>query len=576
VSLFEYLPLWNPILWVIAMKSRFGIRIAMMLLMVLPCGMTAQETRPNFIFILTDDHNYRSLGCTGNSIVQTPHIDRLAEDGILFSNAHITSAICTPSRVSIFLSQFERKHGVNFNSGTSVSTTAWGNAYPVLLRRAGYYTGYIGKNHAPVGRGGYESGLMEESFDYWYAGHGHLRFYPKEVHAIFKGAGADTQVEVLQEGVLDFLSENDYSLEGALHFLSSRPEDQPFCLSLCFNLPHGAGTGSMQMRESDPELYKTAYRDMEIPLPDNYVSKKDIKSPKLPFELHHAGDRQDSYNYADEPEAAIERITRRYQTITGIDALVGKLRAKLRQLGLDQNTVLIFSSDHGLFTGEQGLGGKAFCYEQVTHVPMIIYSPLKVDQSNRVNSEALVQSIDIAPTMLEMAGVKCPDSYQGKSLLGLIRGEVAGVREYVFTENLWSTHFGNPRCESVQDQRWKYIRYYENNNLSARDLIRTANEMEMPVNQMLYGVHDPQMATYRSYIESPLQGEKPVYEELYDLEIDPAELHNLAGFSEYEDRLKELRKVWEREIRIARGEGKAQVLRYTVESRLERESIVHE
>ncbi len=138
--------------------------------------------KPNIIFILTDDQQYGLLGCEGNEIVQTPHIDQLAKDGIRFSNAHITSAICTPSRVSILLSQYERKHGVNFNSGTSISDEAWAKSYPVLMREAGYYTGWIGKNHSPVGKGGYESGLMEKSFDYWYAGHGHIKFYPKEVH----------------------------------------------------------------------------------------------------------------------------------------------------------------------------------------------------------------------------------------------------------------------------------------------------------------------------------------------------------------------------------------------------------
>jgi arylsulfatase A-like enzyme len=126
--------------------------------------------RPNIIFILTDDHRYDLLGCTGNEIIQTPHLDKLAADGILFTNAHVTSAICTPSRASIFLSQFERKHGVNFNSGTSVSADAWGDSYPVVLRKNGYYTGYIGKNHVPIGVGGYKSGNMEASFDYWYAG----------------------------------------------------------------------------------------------------------------------------------------------------------------------------------------------------------------------------------------------------------------------------------------------------------------------------------------------------------------------------------------------------------------------
>ena len=126
-----------------------------LLLSLLANGQSPRPSRAstesfNYIFILTDDQSYGSMGCTGNELVQTPHLDQLAADGTLFTNAHITSAICTPSRASIFLSQFERKHGVNFNSGTSMATEAWAQSYPVQMRKAGYYTGYIGKNHTPV------------------------------------------------------------------------------------------------------------------------------------------------------------------------------------------------------------------------------------------------------------------------------------------------------------------------------------------------------------------------------------------------------------------------------------------
>ncbi len=556
--------------------KRLSIFLTVALILLPLAPMAGQESRPNFIFILTDDHNYGSLGYAGNPILKTPHIDRLAQEGVFFSNAHITSAICTPSRVSIFLSQFERRHGVNFNSGTSVSPVAWENAYPVQLKKAGYYTGYIGKNHAPVGEGGYESGLMDGSFDYWYAGHGHLRFYPKDHHEIFRGAKSETQVEVMEEGAMDFFGDNDYSLEGAMHFLGGRPDDQPFCLSLCFNLPHGAGTGTMEQRDSDPEIYKSLYRNQKIPLPENFIPKAEIISPKLPPEIHHVEDRQAGYNYADEPAAAIERITRRYQAITGIDQMIGKLRDRLEELDLDENTVIVFTSDHGLFTGEQGLGGKALCYEQCTHVPLIIYAPLKEYLDGQVNTGALVQSIDIAPTLLEMAGAEIPASYQGKSMVSLLKGQEEDVRDYLFTENLWSTPFGNPRCEAVQDRRWKYIRYYENNNLSARQMIETATEMNMPVNTMLYGVHDPGMALYRSFIESPLQGEEPVYEELYDLEMDPFELSNLADRPAHADKIAELKRAWTVKIKEARGGQKAQVLRYTAESKLEYKSVVHD
>jgi arylsulfatase A-like enzyme len=180
--------------------------------------------KPNIIFILTDDQRADSLGCMGNKIVKTPNIDKLAGDGVLFENASITSAICTPSRCCFFLGQYERRHGVNFNSGTSMAPVAWEKSYPILLRKTGYFTGYVGKNHSPIGLGGYKSGVIEKSFDYWYAGHRHLTFYPKQRHKIFNNAKADTQVEVVEEGVTNFLESNEEFMAGAEQFLAERPK----------------------------------------------------------------------------------------------------------------------------------------------------------------------------------------------------------------------------------------------------------------------------------------------------------------------------------------------------------------
>ena len=530
----------------------------------------AQSTpKPNFVFILTDDHRYDMLGATGHSLVQTPNLDQLAKDGVLFTNAHVTSAICTPSRVSIFLSQFERKHGVNFNSGTSLAEDAWEDSYPVKLRENGYYTGYIGKNHAPIGEGGYQSGVMEASFDYWYAGHGHLSFYPKDRHAIFKAAKNDTQVELLNEGVDDFFS-NEQKLEGAQHFLQSRPEDQPFCLSIAFNLPHSASTSTMKLLESDSSLYRTRYRDLEIPLPHDYIAKKDITTPKLPPEIHFAAERQTSYDFVDTEESIKERILRSMQTVTGIDGLVGKLRATLRAQGLDENTIIVFTSDHGLFFGEFGLGGKALCYEIVTHVPMIIFNPRAPESAKGSVSDELVQTIDIAPTMLAYAGIKLPESYQGKALNALIGGGNQEVRNYLFTENLWSNHFGNPRCEAVQDKEWKYIRYYKNENLRASVKIETAKMLGIKQVDMMYKQYTPDIARYRNFVEAPLRGEEAVYEELYHLKEDPAETKNLAGKMQYKIKLEEMREAWEEKIQYARGEGVPKVLRYTSDVKTEK------
>ncbi|MCG6190505.1 sulfatase-like hydrolase/transferase [Maribellus maritimus] len=523
------------------------------------------EDKPNIIFILTDDQRYDMLGCTGNKLIQTPNIDKLAKEGTLFSNAHVTSAICTPSRTSILLSQFERKHGVNFNSGTSVAPEAWEKSYPVILRQNGYYTGYIGKNHTPVGNEGYESGLMEKSFDYWYAGHKHLTFYPKTRHEIFKGAKSDTQIEIIGEGVQDFLG-NEHQIKEARYFLENRPGNKPFFLNICFNLPHGAGTGSMKLLESDPEIYRTLYRDLNIPLPENYIAKSDIKTHRLPESVHHFKDRQTGYNWVDSPNTVRERVIRQMQTVTGIDRLIGELRETLKANGLEKNTIIIFTSDHGLFSGEFGLGGKALCYEICTHVPFIIYNPLVKESAGGQIVDELIQTIDIAPTLLAYAGIEIPDSYQGKTLNHIIEGEITPVREYLFTENLWSTPFGNPRCDAVQNKEWKYIRYYANNNISAIEIIKMAKDMGMRSDDLLYGVHDAEIAIYRNYVEAPFHGEEPIYEELFNLKNDPNETTNIVAEANYSQILKEMRRIWKLKIAFARGKNKPQVVRYTKDS----------
>ncbi|MFY0687398.1 MAG: sulfatase-like hydrolase/transferase [Cyclobacteriaceae bacterium] len=524
--------------------------------------------QPNFIFVLTDDQPYGYMGCTGNQVVKTPNLDQLASEGVLFTNAHVTSAICTPSRASILLSQHERKHGINFNSGTSLSEEGWEDTYPAHMRKAGYYSGWIGKNHVPVGQGGYKSGFMEQQFDFWYAGHGHLGFYPKKRHKIFENASSDSQVEIIAEGVENFLS-NEQKMEGVISFFDARPDDQPFVLSVSFNLPHGAGVRSMEQRAADSDIYKSLYRDQDIPRVNHYLAKQAIETPKIPLSIHHVADRQAGYNYADTPAEVRERTIRQYQAMTGIDQMIGGMREMLKKQGLDKNTVIIFTSDHGLMMGQHGLGGKAVVYEQVTHVPMIVFDPKRKGKRG-TKMDALVQTIDVAPTMLAMAGIPIPDSFQGEDLRTLLDGEVDQIRDYLFTENLWSTHFGNPRCEAVQNKDWKYIRYYANHNFSALKKIETAAQFDINVNRMLYTVHDPDIALYRDYIESPLRGEPAVFEELYRIGEDPYEVSNLSDNADYSDQLSKMRAVWENEIKRARGTGQPKVLRYTVESEAER------
>jgi arylsulfatase A-like enzyme len=511
-----------------------------------PLRAEASPSRPNIVFVLTDDQRWDSLGLTGNPVVKTPHIDRLAADGTFFPNATVTSAICTPSRACYFLGQYERRHGVNFNSGTALTEEAWAKSYPMLLRAAGYFTGYIGKNHVPVGPRGYDSGIIEKSFDFWYAGHGMLTFYPKRRHPIFKDAKTDTQVEVLEEGALSFMDPERAFIAGAEAFLKKRPAEKPFCLTIAFNLPHNAGTSSMELLPSDPELYRTTYRDQLAtqPIPPTYVAKADIRTPKLPPEVHAAQYRQRSYDYVNTEAALRERQIREYQTITGIDRMVGAIRAELNRIGATGNTVIIFASDHGITHGEFGLGGKALNYDSCLRVPMIVMDPRVPAAAKGQRSPALAQSIDIAPTMLEVAGVPAPPSMQGHSLRAAVEGRPFEGRRYAFSENLWSTYFGNPRCESIRSAEWKYIRYFAND----RTLFTG-----VPGEAEGGNVSDSIAAGYATWLTASIRGEKPVYEELFHLSVDPNEITNLVDDPKHAAVLKQMRERAQQLVTGAKG-----------------------
>ena len=483
--------------------------------------------KPNIIYILGDDHRADFLGKAGHPILKTPNLDKMADDGVYFSNAFCTSPACTPSRCCHYLGQWERTHGVNFNSNSSISANAWENSFPMLLKKAGYFTGWVGKNHVPAGEGGYQSGYFEnEVFDYWYGNHGHSGFYPKEFSSaketkIYDNARLDTQVEIFEEGVMNFLDPQNDFIESCAGKLPRRPEDKPFCLCLTFNLPHSYGTGTMQMRPEDDELYKSAYRDRinDFGMPETYQDYM-IRTARLPKEVYD-GQYIPSYDYVKTTIKLREQMVRYSQAITGMDRMIGNLRKKLECLGLADNTVIIFSTDHGLHFGEHGLGGKCFLYEEDIRIPLIIYDP-RIGAAGDRDEFALAP--DLAPTVLELAGVDVPDTVQGTSLVPLLEDRKGAWREEFFTEQLMDIQ-NYPRSESIRTKDWKYIRYFKRKEDPAQ-------------------INLPFRGTLDNYIEclsSQLQGESPVYEELFDLLNDPQEMHNLAGDEKNRDIIDELR-----------------------------------
>jgi len=499
---------------------------------------TKENTRPNVIVILADDMQKGVTGHEGHPIIKTPNIDKLATGGTVFGKAFATSPVCTPSRTNLLTGLYERRHGINFGSNSTMTEEAWANTYPMLMKKSGYFVGYVGKNHTPIGKTpeggfGYKSGLMDSSFDYWYASHKHLSFYPKDkkAHKIFKNAKADTQIEIIEEGVENFMAPNE-AFKAGYSFLDSRPKDQPFALLLNFNVPHANSTSSMQLRDSDLDLYKTAYRDQidEITLPKTYVAEKDIKTPKLPKHVYN-GEYIQTYNYVKTPDTLKERKIREMQTISGIDKLVGKLVKHLEEQGVADNTIIVFTSDHGLMHGEFGMGGKTLLYEPMVRIPMVVYDP-RIKPSNKAdNNSDLVALVDIAPTLLDLTGTAIPNEMHGESLKPLMlkqeaNGQKAQWREEIFLENMMMIQ-NYPRTESVRTHKWKYIRYFDKKN----------------------------DGPYEVAINNSINGEQPIYEELYDIENDPDEIDNLIDAPEHKQIVEQLRSKNTELVKKYRGKG---------------------
>ncbi len=503
--------------------------------------------RPNVIYILGDDHRAEQLGSREHPILRTPNLDALARDGMMFRNAFCTSPACTPSRTCHYLGQWERRHGVNFNSASAVAPQAWERSFPMLLKRAGYFLGWVGKNHVPAGAGGYGGGYFENDvFDYWYGNHGHSGFYPKEqamlggAH-IYRNARAETQVEVFAEGAMSFVDPQRQFIEGCPHRLPRRPDDRPFCLCVTFNLPHAYAAGNMQLRPGDDEIYKSLYRDRfdDVPLPETYVpfNEIDTRRPRIPRDVY-TGVYLPSYDYVRDPRFLRERRVREYQTITGMDRFVGELQAKLDELGLAENTIIVFSTDHGIHHGEHGLGGKCFLYEEDVRIPLIVHDPRGPAAARGTVRDEMVAVPDLAPTILDLCGLDAPETMQGRSMAPLLGGRtVDDWRTELFTEQLMDIQ-NYPRSESIRTDEWKYIRYFR----------RTEDPAQ---------AGRPFRGTLDDYVEcltSPLRGEQPVYEELFRLADDPGETTNLADNTSVRSVLDRLRERLDVLAREAKGD----------------------
>uniref|UniRef100_UPI00321723D1 sulfatase family protein n=1 Tax=uncultured Draconibacterium sp. TaxID=1573823 RepID=UPI00321723D1 len=386
---------------------------------------------PNILFILTDDQRWDALGYSGNKIIETPEMDRLATEGVYFGNAFVTTPICAASRASIFTGLYERTHGYTFGQG-EIKEQFINNSYPKILKReSNYYTGFFGKF-------GVEYQSQESLFD-------RCEVYDRDDKMkdyrgyFYKTIGSDT-VHLTR-----------YTGQKALDFIAGVPSDRPFCLSLSFSAPHAHNPSTEQYfwQKEVEGLYK------DVLIPDPSISEKKYFE-KLPSYVRE-GINRTRWNWRyDTPEKYQHSMKGYYRMISGIDLEIGKIRALLKEKGIADNTIIILMGDNGYFEGERQFAGKWLMYDNSLRVPMIIYDPRS---NNHYEVNGLALNIDIPSTILDFAGVHIPEDWQGKSLTGYVKGEnPLHDRKDFICEYLWDVEF-IPPCEGIRTTRWKYFRY---------------------------------------------------------------------------------------------------------------------
>lgn len=474
-------------------------------------GICLAVPRPNIVFLLTDDQRDNTLGAMGHPFVKTPHLDALMRDSVRFRNAYIATPVCSPSRVSYFTGMPERVHGVGFSSSYDLTEAQWEMSYPALLRRAGYYTGFIGK----FGVEYYTfKGQADAKFDFWWGHDGWTKFFPKDHQ------GASTKpYHHAKEDVITFIMG-----EAMTKFLDTAPREQPFCLSVSFNVPHGSQTTSMypdypewhgmtrpanaNEKFKGSPFYDQLYRDHEVPIPNDTATDPYRWIPRFILD-QDKGRRNQTYSYNYDVKTCREHHIRYYQTISGLDHVIGQLLEDLRRRGSAENTVILFASDHGLLMGEYGMGGKELLLDLASKIPSIIHDPRVPKEKRGRELDQIVSSLDYPRTILDYAGVEAPAQMEGRSLRPLVEGETVSWRRELFLESLFTLR-DNPFQEGLRTERWKYIRMY--------DGVVSFKEEDVD-----------------------FRGRAPEFEMLFDLQADPGERTNLASDSAHAAVLEDLR-----------------------------------
>ncbi len=442
------------------------------------------EKPMNMVFVLVDDLRYDGMGFVQKAL-KTPNIDKLAKQGVYFPNAVVTSSLCSPSRATILTGQTTRNHKVVDNNNSSEEDLIF---FPKYLQEAGYETGFFGKWHM-----GDHTDAPRPGFDRWVSFSGQGAYFPTDgIPPELRKKGVVNQLNVDGKHVDQKGYITDELTDYAMNWLQKdREQSKPFFLYLSHKAVHSDAAPAPR--------HKDQYKNTKFTLPESSKNTKENNEGK-PMWVRN---QRNSWHGIDFFYASDRKMTDYlkdyYGALSSVDDSLGRIMTYLKQQGLDKNTMVVFYSDNGFLIGDHGLIDKRNAYEGSVRVPMVVSAPGVLPEG--VTNEARVRNLDLAPTFLDLAGAKEPEQFEGKSFLPVATGEESiadwGEPDFIY-EYYWEWSFPmTPTTFAIQRGPLKYIQYH--------------------------GIWD--------------------IEELYDVEKDPEEMHNLIDDDAYYNKVAELRKA---------------------------------
>ena len=428
------------------------------------------QQRPNILIIVSDDHAFQAIGAYGSTMMKTPGIDRIAKEGVVFKKAYVTNSICGPSRAVLLTGKYSHKNGFKDNESSRFNGAQ--NTFIKELGKGGYQTAWIGKWHLET---------EPQGFTYWQILPGQGHYYNPDFLMM---DGSRKRVEGYVSNVVEDVTEN---------WLDKRDTSKPFCIVIGHKATHRTwipNTADMGLYDSvtfpiPPNFYddytnREAARVQDMSIEKTMLMGYDLKmfegdikdgnitrmnpSQRAKFDAYYKPIQEDLKKQDLSGRALTEWKYQRYMrdylsTAASLDRNIARTLAYLDKNDLTKNTIVIYLSDQGFFMGEHGWFDKRFMYEESFRTPMVMRYPGKIKEGTQ--SEDLVMNLDIAPTLLQAAGIAIPKDMQGRSFLPQVTGGKGKGRDALYYhyyengEHAVSPHFG------ISTGRYKLIRFYK-------------------------------------------------------------------------------------------------------------------